>query len=179
MQNQIKQRITELRNIIYEKDCAGGALHIVLDDLNVEDDHIKWCLNNSIAEINDEQEKQIFTECANLLLQLSFSARTKLVKQFHNVPLQLDERFNDYEDEYLKFDSIENKLSDRPDLCALILLNKLFPSTNNIIGATEHDIMYINISRNEIKTLTDDQIVYLIRCGIHFNSEFQCLCKNT
>lgn len=25
---------------------AGGPLHIVLDDLNVEDEHIRWCVDN-------------------------------------------------------------------------------------------------------------------------------------
>lgn len=76
----IKQRIHELINIIYTKySCAGGALHIVLDDKNIEDDHIHWCLDNAISKIFDEEEKKIYTECAELLLKLSYSSRKKLL----------------------------------------------------------------------------------------------------
>ena len=77
---EIKQRIRELKHIIYNKyNCAGGELHIVLDDGNIEEDHIKWCLDNSIVKISDEEEKKVYTECAELLLKLSYSSRKRLV----------------------------------------------------------------------------------------------------
>lgn len=78
---QIKERIRELVGIIYEDySDVGGALHIVLDDYNIEDDHIKWCLDKSIKEIVDEEEKAIYKECAELLLQLSYSSRKRLIR---------------------------------------------------------------------------------------------------
>lgn len=74
----IKQRIRELVNIIYENySGVGGELHIVLDDGNLEDSSINWCLNNSIAKITNEEEKKIYTECAELLLKLSYSSRKR------------------------------------------------------------------------------------------------------
>ena len=77
---EIKQRIRELKNIIYDKyNCAGGELHIVLDDGNIEDSNINWCLNNSIAKISDEEEKKVYDECAELLLKLSYSSRKRLI----------------------------------------------------------------------------------------------------
>lgn len=78
----IKQRIRKLINIIYNNySNIGGALHIVLDDSNIEDSNIQWCLNNSIAEILNTEEKNIYTECAKLLLQLSYSSRKRLLME--------------------------------------------------------------------------------------------------
>lgn len=80
----IKERIIELRNIIYnDYNCAGGELHIVLDDKNLDDYFIKWCIDNSIPKIKDNKEKQIYFECANLLLKLSYSSRYKLIAKKH------------------------------------------------------------------------------------------------
>jgi hypothetical protein len=77
----IKQRIRELIDIIYDEySCVGGALHIVLDDYNIESDHIQWCIDNSISELTNEEEKKIYTECAELLLQLSYSSRKRLLR---------------------------------------------------------------------------------------------------
>jgi len=74
----IKQRIHELVNIIYtDYNCVGGELHLVLDNGNIEDDNIQWCLDNSIAKITNEDEKKIYTECAELLLKLSYSSRKR------------------------------------------------------------------------------------------------------
>jgi len=76
----IKQRIRELIDIIYaDYSCVGGALHIVLDDGNIEDDDINCCLNNSIEKISEEEEKKIYIECAELLLKLSYSSRKRTI----------------------------------------------------------------------------------------------------
>lgn len=75
----IKQRILDLVKIIYTKySCVGGALHIVLDDYNIEDGHIKSCLND-IKYIKDKEERSIYRECAELLLKLSYSSRKRLL----------------------------------------------------------------------------------------------------
>lgn len=79
---EIKQRIQELINIIYTRySVVGGALHIVLDDKNLEDSDIRWCLNNSIMKISNEKEKKIYTECAELLLKLSYSSRKRTLNK--------------------------------------------------------------------------------------------------
>ena len=57
-----------------DKNGAGGTLHIVLDDGNLDNHSIQWCIENSIKEKNDEEALRI----ANELLKLSFSARKKL-----------------------------------------------------------------------------------------------------
>lgn len=76
----IKQRIKELVKIIYtEYNCVGGALHIVLDDYNLEDHFIEWCLENTIQDIENEDERNTYRECAKLLLKLSYSSRKRLI----------------------------------------------------------------------------------------------------
>lgn len=57
---------------IYAKYSTGGALHIVLDDNNVSDDDIVWCLRNSILdeEFCDIKDRELFELCALNLLKL-------------------------------------------------------------------------------------------------------------
>lgn len=77
---KIKNRINELIAIIYENyNCVGGALHLVIDNHNLDDDDINWCINNSISNIKDNKERQIYLECAKLLLKLSYSSRCRLI----------------------------------------------------------------------------------------------------
>lgn len=75
----IKERIRELIKIIYKYNNVGGSLHIVLDNYNFDDEHIQWCLNNSISKIIDRNERDIYEECATLSLKLSYSARKRLL----------------------------------------------------------------------------------------------------
>jgi hypothetical protein len=57
---------------IYAKYSTGGALHIVLDDNNVSDDNIVWCLRNSIIdeEFCDKEDRELFELCAINLLKM-------------------------------------------------------------------------------------------------------------
>ena len=47
--------------------------------------------------------------------------------------IDLQKTFEEFDDEYRNFDKVENALSARADLCALLLLDKLLPSDINII----------------------------------------------
>lgn len=71
---------------IYKKSIVGGALHIVLDDGNFEDHNIVWCLENSIPEIKDNEEKKLFEECANNLLKMSISQRYRCTRKAFTEP---------------------------------------------------------------------------------------------
>lgn len=79
---------------------------------------------------------------------------------------------------YCNFESVENKLSNRPDLHALLLLDKIVPSEHysDILSSAEHDIVYINIDiKKLIKNVTIEHIYDLCRCGITYDSEVDCL----
>lgn len=67
---KIKNDIQNLIDAIYDQHPCGGPLHIVLDDGNLDDDSINWCLNNTIENCDDIVLKIISKTCAELLLQL-------------------------------------------------------------------------------------------------------------
>lgn len=69
---KLKTETIELICKIYEKYPSGGALHIVLDDDNVERHHIEWCLKEAIPnpEFCKPEDVEIMTKCAKNLLKL-------------------------------------------------------------------------------------------------------------
>ena len=65
-------------SVFYEingNNC-GGKLHIVLDDYNLEDEHIIWC-----RETYPEDNDMVFI--ANLLLQYPYNERVEAVKHWY------------------------------------------------------------------------------------------------
>lgn len=83
----------------------------------------------------------------------------------------MNEIFEKYHGEYLEFDRIENKRSNRPDLHAFLLLDELFPGDRDIISAAEHDEIWLDIESSDIEKLTEEQIVELIRCGVRYSED--------
>jgi hypothetical protein len=52
----------------------------------------------------------------------------------------------------------------------MILLDKLSPSTGDIIVAAEHDMVYYDADPEEIaKNATPEDLVTLQRCGVSYN----------
>lgn len=76
------RRAREAIKIVYNYSAVGSGLHIVLDDENVEDSHIRWCLENSIPEIKNALERCACEMCAELLLRLPLSAREQLIHSY-------------------------------------------------------------------------------------------------
>lgn len=65
-----KQALYDVIAKIYAKHPVGGALHIVLDDLNVKDRHIQMCIEDMDYPIYTEEDRRLFTRCAELLLMV-------------------------------------------------------------------------------------------------------------
>ena len=65
-----KQALYDVIADIYALHPVGGALHIVLEDLNVKDQHIQWCIENMDDSIYSEEDRRLFRRCAELLLML-------------------------------------------------------------------------------------------------------------
>jgi hypothetical protein len=64
-----QEQVLELYDVIaqiYARNGVGGALHIVLDDGNTEDHHIKWCIET--MQYYPEEEQKLYTRCAELLM---------------------------------------------------------------------------------------------------------------
>lgn len=72
---QLKKDLKDLIEAIYEISCVGGALHIVLDDGNLKDKDIQWCIDNSIKKCDNIVERVLCLECAKLLLSLPYELR--------------------------------------------------------------------------------------------------------
>ena len=89
---------------------------------------------------------------------------------------EFEQLFEEYDDEYLEFDKIENKFSNRPDLHAFLLLDKLLPSDHDIISASEHDQFWIGVDINELlEVITEEYVKELIRCGVSYDESVESL----
>lgn len=90
--------------------------------------------------------------------------------------MKLQKRFEQFEDDYLKFEKVKNKRSLRPDLHAFMLLDELFPGQQDIISGSGYEEIYLSIDVEEFESkITDFQIQELVRCGIRYHKEFDCL----
>lgn len=90
--------------------------------------------------------------------------------------MTLAEMFDKFDDEYIKFERVENKLSSRPDLHAFILLNQLQPQGRDMVSAAEHDEIYLDIDCDELaRVITEDQVRDLARCGVRYDEGLDCL----
>ena len=79
---EIKERIRFLKQEIYKFHGAGGGLHIVLDDGNMDDESINYCIGY-IKECGNftKEQKNMQIECAELLLKLGWSKRIKMYNE--------------------------------------------------------------------------------------------------
>lgn len=78
--DELKQELYDVIAKIYTVNGVGGALHIVLDDLNVEDHHIEWCIKNAIDDY-PEEEQNLYKRCAELLLMLHKKQRVEKIEK--------------------------------------------------------------------------------------------------
>lgn len=85
--------------------------------------------------------------------------------------MTLEERFEQFDDEYLAFEKVETPLSRRPDLHALLLLDEISPDTKNILGESSHEGVYLDIDMPAFAyDVTDEQILELVRCGVRLEN---------
>jgi hypothetical protein len=85
--------------------------------------------------------------------------------------------FDATEDDFLDFEKVENPLSQRPDLHAFMLLDRLVPGKRELISASEHDEFYLSVDCEELSKVATLEIVReLHRCGVRYSAEYDCLC---
>ena len=91
---------------------------------------------------------------------------------------QLVATFNKYRDEYLSFIDVANKLSRRPDMHALILLDKLLPGDgmSDLITGAENGQFFIGIEPEALaRVATEEIILDLVRCGVVYDEDSESL----
>jgi hypothetical protein len=97
---------------------------------------------------------------------------------------ELEITFSAYCDDYLFFGRVENKLSNHPDLHALMFLDKLCPSElgdvglndivvlKDMISSVHDDRIWLSInSQNFADAATLKDILNLVRSGVQYDSE--------
>jgi len=91
--------------------------------------------------------------------------------------IDLQETFAKHSNEYLQFNSVENKLHSRPDICAFILLDKLVPNEGiDMVSAAEHDEIFLDTDCDKLSDVaTDEDILTLTRCGVRYDSDMESL----
>ena len=79
------KRVCILVKVLYEElgESTGGLLHIVLDDGNLEDKHIQWCIEYCNREENANRiDKDICLEIAHRMLGLNYIERILVYYQW-------------------------------------------------------------------------------------------------
>lgn len=84
--------------------------------------------------------------------------------------MKLEERFKAlHHGDYMRFDRVNHKLSQRADLHAFLLLDKLQPGHDNIVACSVHDEISLSIDVEDLnEVITDEQVLDLIRCGVRY-----------
>jgi hypothetical protein len=82
------------------------------------------------------------------------------------------------DEEYIEFERVKKRRSNRPDLHAFMLLDEILPGKKDIVGAAEHDQVFLSIDCRELaKVITEEQIIELLRCGVGYG-DYDCLSLN-
>jgi len=89
--------------------------------------------------------------------------------------MEVNELFEKHNEEFLKFDRVEQKLSSRPDIHAFLLLDTLFPGNADIVCSALHDQIYLDVSQDQIDELTEGNVIDLLRCGILYDQDSDSL----
>ena len=85
--------------------------------------------------------------------------------------MSIEEQFKKFGDEeFMKFECINNPQFKTPKLCGLVALEKLVG--NKIDFAAEHDKVWCAKCNRDL-TLSDEEVIYLLRCGILWDDEFE------
>lgn len=91
--------------------------------------------------------------------------------------INLSEVFEKHSKEYLKDENITQKLHKRLDVCAFLILDNLVPAEGDMITATEHDQIFLDVDLEQLaEVATEEDIANLIRCGVRLCSEYDSLC---
>lgn len=86
--------------------------------------------------------------------------------------------FEKHDDTYCKFKDIKDPPNARPDISAFIYLDRLLPNPGrDMVSAAEHDEIYLGIDCEKLaEVATEDDVIFLSRCGVRFDEGLDSLC---
>lgn len=87
---------------------------------------------------------------------------------------KLHDFYETHSDEFLKFERVKEKLNQRPDLHAFLLLDSLVPSPNrDMVSGAEHDEIYLDVDPEDLMAVaTEEQLIDLHRCGVRCDEDY-------
>lgn len=99
--------------------------------------------------------------------------------------MNMHEEFGRHNEELLKFERVDAPLSQRPDLCAFLMLDSIIPpqlgrgngSPVKMLSCAEYDEVWLAVDCEALaRAITTEQVRDLVRCGIRYSGERDCLC---
>ncbi len=90
---------------------------------------------------------------------------------------RLEQWFDKVEDEYGEFENIPeaDRRHPRPDICALIYLHEKLGGKGDAISAAEHDEIYLDWEKSRLEFMTEEDVLYVTRCGVRYDPDTDCL----
>lgn len=81
-----------------------------------------------------------------------------------------------HKQEYMSFGKIPDnqKLADNPMLCGLMYLEKLMKDKTKFEMVTENNMLNL-VGPEDLDSLSEKDVIYLLRCGIGWDNENDCL----
>lgn len=80
--------------------------------------------------------------------------------------------FEKYNSEFLQFECVLNKRSNRPDLHAFMLLDELMPDDKDIVSSASHDQIWLWVELDKLDSVIDEtQVRELVQCGIFIDED--------
>lgn len=91
--------------------------------------------------------------------------------------MSVSDLFKAADGEFLRFERIPEaeRRHVRPDLCALLYLHERLGGERDAIAAAEHDIIYLCWERADLAKLAAEDVVYISRCGVHYDDGLDSL----
>lgn len=89
--------------------------------------------------------------------------------------INVEEMFDKHEDSHGKWDQIPNAEKRHPvrQMCAFMYIYEQAPADKHrVVGGAEHDLIWLNCDQTK---LTEDDVLYLRRCGVWYDSESDSL----
>ena len=77
-----KTELQDFISAVYELSPIAGILHIVLDDGNLSNKDIEWCMDKNNEETENYVERVIYNRCAELLLQIPEKIRKQYIDNY-------------------------------------------------------------------------------------------------
>jgi len=90
---------------------------------------------------------------------------------------EMSDLFDNSDDEFLNFNAVESRLSNRPDLHAFLLLDELIPGESDLVGSADYDEIWLDVDMEKfLEVATEEHITELSRCGVRYDEEVDSLC---